>query len=637
MAFDFNTPEEFRKFIEKLQSALMVYYFIKTNNMEPSETGKKLFKEVFGDYPVPQETIRKIIENWWIFEIVRSCEIRKIPANISIAAVTYDKSGKPILFIEPAVLRQLDWDNLLTVLEHEMKHLLSYHPARSQKVYEEGKIGDKYIKELISKRAYLRLTNYIADALIHNTIDVERIEKLAEEWSKIAGKPIKLVPPMRSIYPNMSPQDSIFEKVIIWEIVKFLAQQQQQQQFPKSSSQRGKGSQEQCSGGECSRGGGGEAEGVEDEQGGEQENGKEQSEQTKGEKGKGKGKSEKKQKEALGGESEGEEEGEEKEKEGKGGKGKEKKGEEKQGEKGESRGKDEGEEDDEGKITEGDLSPEQRNTEIDFDLPDGDPETGKKETNRVIKEALQRARELINKMRNIGIGTVAGDWERILDFIESSDIPQLVTKNRQAVGTIYSPRAVEKRVSPFTAKTFLPTLTGPAGNILIKTRHGIGRILVAIDTSGSVEEKDIQRFMNIILKSASRKMEVYVVQIDAELQKINNRYIHKHNAIFIRTSGRRKPGVTIKGGGGTDFRDLGSKKLYDEMVKTLPRLSNGKYFTHVILLTDGQVDKFPLTPPEWSDERGWIGFYTVENPTQNSPSWIKWFDLNKIGNSTIQL
>lgn len=131
---------------------------------------------------------------------------------------------------------------------------------------------------------------------------------------------------------------------------------------------------------------------------------------------------------------------------------------------------------------------------------------------------------------------------------------------------------------------------GTTPGLKIRSRR---KLLVAIDTSASVKEDEIQLFFDEIYHLWKRGAEIYIVECDTQIHK---QYVYKG-----------QPAPTITGRGGTDFN-------------AAIRFANEQYHPDGLLyFTDGQGDKPEVTsrqPMLWlisnnrlsADPKQWEGF-----------------------------
>jgi predicted metal-dependent peptidase len=111
-----------------------------------------------------------------------------------------------------------------------------------------------------------------------------------------------------------------------------------------------------------------------------------------------------------------------------------------------------------------------------------------------------------------------------------------------------------------------------AGNPALKIKQR-KNTLVAIDTSGSVSNKDLEEFFNEIHHIYKTGTEVDIIECDAAIQRV------------YKYDGKQKDKIEVKGRGGTSF----------EPVMVYLKEHKGKY-QNIIYLTDGACSA-PDTPP----------------------------------------
>jgi predicted metal-dependent peptidase len=126
-----------------------------------------------------------------------------------------------------------------------------------------------------------------------------------------------------------------------------------------------------------------------------------------------------------------------------------------------------------------------------------------------------------------------------------------------------------------------------AGNPALKIKQR-KNTLVAIDTSGSVSNKDLEEFFNEIHHIYKTGTEVDIIECDAAIQRV------------YRYDGKQKDKIEVKGRGGTSF----------EPVMVYLKEHKGKY-QNIIYLTDGccpAPDTNPVRPILWViSENGSVG------------------------------
>lgn len=152
------------------------------------------------------------------------------------------------------------------------------------------------------------------------------------------------------------------------------------------------------------------------------------------------------------------------------------------------------------------------------------------------------------------------NWKRVLrrymNDIFSSDIGRTYSKQRGR-----SERNKDYILPVFTEKKI----------------EGVNDIVIAVDTSGSISDKELNRFLSeiaSILKDVSHK--VSIITCDAEIKEV-----------YTDVDLKKLPTIKITGGGGTDFRPV---FRYLDAQKKKPRV--------LIYLTDGYGD-FPERKPRY--------------------------------------
>jgi predicted metal-dependent peptidase len=111
-----------------------------------------------------------------------------------------------------------------------------------------------------------------------------------------------------------------------------------------------------------------------------------------------------------------------------------------------------------------------------------------------------------------------------------------------------------------------------AGNPALKIKQR-KNTLVAIDTSGSVSNKDLEEFFNEIHHIYKTGTEIDIIECDAAIQRV------------YKYDGKQKDKIEVKGRGGTSFNP----------VMVYLKEHKGKY-QNIIYLTDGECTT-PETPP----------------------------------------
>ncbi len=234
----FSTAEEFIEEIDRLSSFLIFYHFnkeyLEKEDKEKLKQAsgfigllKRYFNQEFPNKNTVEGAVRKILENWWVLEAAKSLDI-KIISGKTPAAVTYKSNGEPLLMLNPFFLSELDLGDLITVLRHEMYHLLSYHPIRGQKVYENAKIRiedpnnprEVVVQDILDKEVFSKIANFVADTLVHENISEADIDRVSEEFSKRLGVPVRLYPPQVKL-PG-APEERLFRPLLLKRIMEIL-------------------------------------------------------------------------------------------------------------------------------------------------------------------------------------------------------------------------------------------------------------------------------------------------------------------------------------------------------------------------------------------------------------------------------
>ena len=205
----------------------------------------------------------------------------------------------------------------------------------------------------------------------------------------------------------------------------------------------------------------------------------------------------------------------------------------------------------EGQPTYGDGNPvPDHSTWEEFDnLSDAE----KKLIQKQVEHQLKEVAEQIEKSR----GTIPGELKGLLDKLNSSEPPKFDWKAYLRRFTGGSQKVFTKKLRRKFNKRF-------EDNPGLKIKHR-KHILVAVDTSGSVSDKEVQEFFHEIGHINKTGAEITVVQCDTHIRHI----------------GPYKAGdkIEIHGRGGTYFDPV--LELYNE--------SQDKY-TCLIYLTDGECD-----------------------------------------------
>ena len=205
----------------------------------------------------------------------------------------------------------------------------------------------------------------------------------------------------------------------------------------------------------------------------------------------------------------------------------------------------------EGQPTYGDGNPvPDHSTWEEFDnLSDAE----KKLIQKQVEHQLKEVAEQIEKSR----GTIPGELKGLLDKLNSNEPPKFDWKAYLRRFTGGSQKVFTKKLRRKFNKRF-------EDNPGLKIKHR-KHILVAVDTSGSVSDKEVQEFFHEIDHINKTGSEITVVQCDTHIRHI----------------GPYKAGdkIEIHGRGGTYFDPV--LELYNE--------SQDKY-TCLIYLTDGECD-----------------------------------------------
>jgi predicted metal-dependent peptidase len=158
-----------------------------------------------------------------------------------------------------------------------------------------------------------------------------------------------------------------------------------------------------------------------------------------------------------------------------------------------------------------------------------------------------------------------------------------------------------------TYRDYNPLNYNPYGMIFPVERRLSGMAaLVIIDTSSSMPPDELTYALDMV-NHLIRTVDVYLVEIDVEIQRVRKIKVLDKNEF------------TFKGRGGTSFAAL--EKL--PQIKTIPIQEIRVCF----IITDGRVDEFPSRNP--IPQAKWVGITTAIIP-ENSPSWIQWYRVEQI-------
>jgi len=180
-------------------------------------------------------------------------------------------------------------------------------------------------------------------------------------------------------------------------------------------------------------------------------------------------------------------------------------------------------------------------------------EAEKKLVMKQVEHQLKEIAEQIEKSR----GTIPGELKGLLDKLNSSEPPKFDWKSYLRRFTGGSQKVFTKKLRRKFNKRF-------EDNPGLKIKHR-KHILVAVDTSGSVSDKEVQEFFHEIDHINKTGAEITIVQCDTQIRHI----------------GPYKAGdkIEIHGRGGTYFDPV--LELYNE---------NQDKYTCLVYLTDGECD-----------------------------------------------
>jgi predicted metal-dependent peptidase len=192
---------------------------------------------------------------------------------------------------------------------------------------------------------------------------------------------------------------------------------------------------------------------------------------------------------------------------------------------------------------------------------EGMSDADKKLLGKQIDHQLKEVAETINKSR----GTIPAELSDYINGLFEIIEPVIDWKS-------YLRRFNGMATKIYTKKTRRKLNKRFAGNPALKIKQR-KNTLVAIDTSGSVSNKDLEEFFNEIHHIYKTGTEVDIIECDAAIQRV------------YKYDGKQKDKIEVKGRGGTDF----------EPVMVYLKEHKGKY-QNIIYLTDGECTT-PETPP----------------------------------------
>lgn len=192
---------------------------------------------------------------------------------------------------------------------------------------------------------------------------------------------------------------------------------------------------------------------------------------------------------------------------------------------------------------------------------EGMSEADKKLLGKQIDHQLKEVANTINKQR----GTIPSELSEYINGLFEIVEPVIDWKS-------YLRRFNGMATKVYTKKTRRKLNKRFAGNPALKIKQR-KNTLVAIDTSGSVSNKDLEEFFNEIHHIYKTGTEVDIIECDAAIQRV------------YKYDGKQKDKIEVKGRGGTSF----------EPVMVYLKEHKGKY-QNIIYLTDGGCSA-PDTPP----------------------------------------
>jgi|688.fasta_scaffold198166_3 predicted metal-dependent peptidase len=192
---------------------------------------------------------------------------------------------------------------------------------------------------------------------------------------------------------------------------------------------------------------------------------------------------------------------------------------------------------------------------------EGMSEADKKLLGKQIDHQLKEVANTINKSR----GTIPAEMVEYINGL--FEIVEAVIDWKS-----YLRRFNGMATKVYTKKTRRKLNKRFAGNPALKIKQR-KNTLVAIDTSGSVSNKDLEEFFNEIHHIYKTGTEIDIIECDAAIQRV------------YKYDGKQKDRIEVKGRGGTSF----------EPVMVYLKEHKGKY-QNIIYLTDGECSA-PNTPP----------------------------------------
>jgi predicted metal-dependent peptidase len=192
---------------------------------------------------------------------------------------------------------------------------------------------------------------------------------------------------------------------------------------------------------------------------------------------------------------------------------------------------------------------------------EGMSEADKKLLGKQIDHQLKEVANIINKSRGIIPSEMVEYINGLFEIVEAViDWKSYLRRFNGMATKVYTKKTRRKLNKRF------------AGNPALKIKQR-KNTLVAIDTSGSVSNKDLEEFFNEIHHIYKTGTEVDIIECDAAIQRV------------YKYDGKQKDKIEVKGRGGTSF----------EPVMVYLKEHKGKY-QNIIYLTDGGCSA-PDTPP----------------------------------------
>lgn len=146
----------------------------------------------------------------------------------------------------------------------------------------------------------------------------------------------------------------------------------------------------------------------------------------------------------------------------------------------------------------------------------------------IINEAISST---MNRIKNKGYGTLPGDLQSYIDGLLESMKPTVNWRRVLRIFAATSARTYIKNTIQKASKRY-----GTTPGIKLKHRQ---RLMVAVDTSGSVSDEDLKEFFSEIYHIWKQGAEIHIVECDTQIAKAYNY--------------KGVPPQAVHGRGGTDF------------------------------------------------------------------------------------